>query len=425
MLKVGIAGLGVVGMSCLELLVKHQQLMAKKSTRPFKIVAVSSRTKKDTSHLLDVPFYLDPLEMLEHEKLDVVIELMGGSEGTALAFAQKALSNKIHLVTANKALLAHHGNELFSLAAKNDVFLGFEAAVAGTIPCINALREGLAANDIIQVYGLLNGTSNYILTQMTQTGASFEEVLKTAQELGYAEADPTFDIEGIDAAHKLSLLTAMAFGQEIDFDSVRIQGISDINSVDIAYAKELGYKIKLLALSRRTKQGIEQRVQPVMLPHDHPIGQVDGVLNTVIVEGDYCGRVQLSGAGAGGDATASAVASDVLNIAKGCAQAPLSFLSEHIQQAQPIQFDKAENSYYLRIDCDDHSGVLAKITSIFSLHDLSVLSVIQHEPENSGTVPVVFTLRSAKRETVMQAIADLELLDDIKGKVRYIRIEKF
>ncbi len=425
MLKVGIAGLGVVGLSSLELLVRQQQLMTKKSERSIDVTAVSSRSKKDISHLTDAPFYLDPLQMLEQEPLDIAIELMGGSKGTALAFAQKALSKGIHLVTANKALLAHHGNELFSLAAKHGAYLGFEGAVAGTIPCINALREGLATNDIIQIYGLLNGTSNYILTQMTQTGSSFEEVLKAAQELGYAEADPTFDIEGIDAAHKLSLLTAMAFGQEIDFNSVRIQGISDINSVDIAYAKELGYKIKLLALSRRTKQGIEQRVQPVMLPQDHPVAQVDDVLNTVIVEGNYCGRVQLSGAGAGGDATASAVASDVLNIAKNTAWTPLSFLPEHIQKAQPIQFDKAENSYYLRIDCVDHSGVLAKITNIFSLHDLSVLSVIQHEPENGGTVPVVFTLRSAKRETVMQAICDLEQLEDIKGKVRYIRIEKF
>lgn len=425
MLKVGIAGLGVVGMSCLELLTSQQQLITKKSERPIKIVAVASRTKKDIAHLADVPFYLDPLEMLEQQELDIVIELMGGSEGTALTFAQKALEKKIHLVTANKALLAHHGNELFAQAAQNGVYLGFEGAVAGTIPCINALREGLAANDIIQIYGLLNGTSNYILTQMTRTGASFEQVLKTAQDLGYAEADPTFDIEGIDAAHKLSLLTAMAFGQEIDFGSVRVQGISDINSVDIAYAKELGYKIKLLALSRRTKQGIEQRVQPVMLPQNHPIAQVDDVLNTVIVEGNYCGRVQLSGAGAGGKATASAVASDVLSIAKGTAQAPLSFLPQHIQKAQPIQFDKAENSYYLRIDCADHSGVLAKITNIFGRHDLSVLSVIQHEPEDSGIVPVVFTLRLAKRETVMQAIDDLEQLDDIKGKVRYIRIEKF
>ncbi len=424
MLKVGVAGLGVVGMGSLELLVHNQKLMAQKIAEPIQIVAVASRTKKNIGHLVDIPFYTDPMEMLQQEDLDVVVELIGGSEGVALELARASLQAGKHFVTANKALLAHHGNELFALAAKQGLLIGFEAAVAGTIPCISALREGFAANNISQIYGLLNGTSNYILTEMTKTGASFEDILSKAQELGYAEADPTFDVEGVDAAHKLSLLAAMSFGQKIDFNSVRMQGISDINAVDIAYAKELGYKIKLLALARRTSQGIEQRVQPVMLPVNHPVAQVDGVLNTVIVEGDYCGRVQLSGAGAGSKATASSVVSDIMSIAKGTLYAPLNFLPEHIIEAKPIQLDKAENSYYLRVDCRDHAGVLANITNVLGKYGLSVLSVIQHESD-AGYVPVVFTLRSAQRATVMEAIDTIGQLDDVRGRVRYIRIEKF
>ncbi|MFV0321010.1 MAG: homoserine dehydrogenase [Alphaproteobacteria bacterium] len=423
MIKIGIAGIGVVGFGSLELLVKNKELIKQRTGEDVVVTAVANRMPKDITNMSDARFYDDALEMLDTEDFDVVLELMGGSGGVALEFVKKAIQKNIHVVTANKALLAHYGNTLFALAKQHGVHIGFEASVGGGIPCLKGLREGLAANEIKAVYGLLNGTSNYILTEMTETGGSFEDILAKAQELGYAEADPTFDVGGIDAAHKLSLLAAMAFGNEIDFASVRTDGINEITPVDIAYAKELGYKIKLLALARKTAHGIEQRVQPVMLPKNNPVAQVDGVFNTVVVEGDFIGRTQFNGPGAGDHATASAVIADVIDIARNVNVPPLSYIE--LKSPNPLKLEEAENSYYLRIQCMDNPGSLAKITKILGEAGLSIVSVLQHEADHNQIVPVVFTLAPAKRPIVLDAIQKIEELNIVIAPVTHLRIEKF
>ncbi|MFV0432199.1 MAG: homoserine dehydrogenase [Alphaproteobacteria bacterium] len=425
MIKIGIAGIGVVGYSSLELLEKNKELIKERTGKNIAVTAVANRSQKDISGLSGARFYDNALEMLEAEEFDIVLELMGGSDGVALEFVQKALEKSIHVVTANKALLAHHGNSLFDLAAEKNVHLGFEAAVGGGIPCMKGLREGLAGNEITAVYGLLNGTSNYILTQMTQTGAAFDQVLKQAQELGYAEADPSFDVGGIDAAHKLSLLASMAFGRKIDFASVRTDGIERITPVDIAYATELGYKIKLLALARKTSYGIEQRVQTVMLPKNNPIALVDDVFNTVVLEGDFIGKVQFTGPGAGGPATASAVIADIIDIAREAYIPPLSYKQQYLKLPEPLKLEEATNRYYLRIQCMDNAGSLAKITKILGDSGLSIVSVLQHEVDKNHLVPVVFTLASAKRPLVLKAIKEIEALEVVKAPVIHLRIEKF
>lgn len=423
MIKIGIAGIGVVGYGSLELLVKNKELIKQRTGQDVVVTAVANRMPKDITNMSNARFYDDALAMLDAEKFDVVLELMGGSGGVALEFVKKAIEKNIHVVTANKALLAHHGNILFAMAKQYGVHLGFEASVGGGIPCLKGLREGLAANEIKAVYGLLNGTSNYILTEMTETGGSFEDILAKAQQLGYAEADPSFDIGGIDAAHKLSLLAAMAFGNEIDFASVRTDGISEITPVDIAYARELGYKIKLLALARKTPHGIEQRVQPVMLQKNNPVAQVDGVFNTVVVEGDFIGRTQFNGPGAGDHATASAVIADVIDIARNVNVPPLSYLE--LKSPKPLKLEDAENSYYLRIQCMDNPGSLAKITKILGEAGLSIVSVLQHEADHNQIVPVVFTLAPAKRPVVLDAIQKIEELNIVIAPVTHLRIEKF
>ncbi len=423
MIKIGIAGLGVVGFASLELLEKNKAIIAEKTNEEIVVTAIANRSPKDLSQYGHIRFFHDPLEMLEEENFDIVLELMGGADGMALAFIEKALQKGCHVVTANKALLAHHGNRLFALAKQKNLHLGFEAAVGGGIPCLKGLREGVAANEVTAVYGILNGTSNYILTQMTETGASFDAVLQKAQELGYAEADPTFDVEGVDAAHKLSLLTAMAFGTEIDFAHVRTQGISEITPIDIAYATELGYKIKLLGLARKTNHGIEQWVQAVMVDKNNPVAQVDGVFNTVVIEGDFIGRTQFTGPGAGGHATASAVIADVMDIARNSMAPPLSY--QQLKPSSPLKLEEATNQYYLRIECKNHPGVLAKITHILGEAGLSIVSVIQHEPSANALVPVVFTLAPAKRPIVLETIEKIEMLEDVKSPSTHIRIEKF
>ncbi len=421
MIKVGIAGLGVVGYASLELLVKNKQLITEKTNEEIVVTAVANRSLKDITSFSDARYYDNALEMIEKEDFDIVLELIGGSDGVALDLIEKALQKSCHVITANKALLAHHGNRLFTLAKENNLHLGFEASVGGGIPCLKGLREGLAANKITAVYGVLNGTSNYILTEMTQTGATFDDILKQAQELGYAETDPTFDVEGVDAAHKLALLTSMAFGTKIDFDNVRIQGISEITPIDIAYAIELGYKIKLLGLARKTNNGIEQWVQAVMVKKDNPVAQVDDVFNTIVVEGDFIGRMQFIGPGAGGHATASAVVADVIDIARNLMAPPLSY--QNLKPSTPLKLEEATNQYYLRVECKDHSGVLAQITHILGEAKLSILSVIQHEPSFELLVPVVFTLAPAKRPVVLEAIKRIEALEDVKSPVTHIRIE--
>ena len=318
-LKLGLAGVGTVGGGLLQLLAAHGASLAARAGRPIEVVAVSTledRRNKDVdiSAFRRVP---DPVALATDPGIDVFVELMGGEGGVAKDSVEAALRAGKHVVTANKALLAHHGASLAALAEKNGVALNFEAAVAGGIPVVKAIRESLQGNDITRVYGILNGTCNYILTRMEREGRSFAEVLKEAQAQGYAEADPTFDIGGFDTAHKLALLTSLAFGTRVSFDSVYIEGIETIPPADIEAAGDLGYRIKLLGVALRTESGIEQRVHPTMVPKHTAIAEVDGVLNCVAVNGDFVGDVVLIGRGAGGAATASAVVSDLIDIARG------------------------------------------------------------------------------------------------------------
>ncbi len=425
MLKLGIAGLGVVGKGCLSVLAKNKQIMELRAGKQIELVAVASRSKQDVSAFDNVTYYSDGLQMIQEHDLDIVIETIGGSSGVAYDLVKHAIAKKCHVVTANKALIASHGNEFIAAAKKQNVALAFEAAIGGSIPCVKVLKDSLDANNVNAVYGLLNGTANYILTQMLKTGASFDDILSDAQKKGYAEADPSFDIEGTDTAHKLAILAAIAFGQQIDFDNVRVDGITNITDMDISFATELGYKIKLMALARKTPYGIEQRVQPVMLPKDNMVATVDGVLNTVVYEGDFCGTMQLTGAGAGSEATASAIMSDVMDIAKGQFTPPLGLDYDNIIVPTPMQLEDAQNSYYLRITCEDKLGVLAQITTIFANHSLSVMSALQHGKNDDNSVAIVFTLDKAKRQEVMGAISEIEALQEVKTRVTAIRIEEF
>ncbi|WP_455429109.1 homoserine dehydrogenase [Fodinicurvata halophila] len=324
-LKLGIAGLGTVGSGVVRLIEENGTVLAERTGRPLVVSAVSARDRrKDRGLSLEgVRWYDDPLAMAAEEDLDIIVELVGGSDGIALDIVRTALEQGKSVVTANKAMMAHHGTELARLAESNQAALAYEAAVAGGIPAIKVLREGLAANQFVRIHGILNGTCNYILSTMRDTGREFGEVLAEAQKLGYAEADPSFDVDGIDAAHKLALLTALAFGTEVDFDSIQMEGIRSISSMDIAYAEELGYRIKLLGMARRKNGQIEQRVHPCMVPLDNPLSQVDGVFNAVLAEGDFSGPIMIEGAGAGEGPTASAVVADLIDIARGLKLPPL------------------------------------------------------------------------------------------------------
>ena len=324
-LKIGIAGLGTVGAGVVKLLAEHGRLLSLRGGRPLKLVAVSARRKarKRDIDVSRVRWESDPMALATAPDIDVVVELIGGSSGVARRLVQTALRSGKHVVTANKALLAMHGTELAALAEKKGGILAFEAAVAGGIPIIKALREGLVGNRVRRLYGILNGTCNYILTTMRETGRDFDAVLAEAQAAGYAEADPSFDVDGIDAAHKLAVLTGAAFGAKVNFAGVHIEGIRHVSAMDIQFAEELGFRIKLLGLARETRYGIEQRVHPCMVPLAAPIAHIEGVFNAVVVEGDFVGTTMFQGRGAGQGPTASAVVADLVDVARGRADAGL------------------------------------------------------------------------------------------------------
>src|SRR5262245_23863085 len=362
-LKVGVAGVGTVGGGLLRLLAARKGDLAARARRPIEVVTVSARNpnKKRDADLSGLRFVQDPVALAADPAIDVFVELIGGEEGVAKKAVETALASGKHVVTANKALLAHHGASLAALAEKNGVALNFEAAVAGGIPIVKAIRESLQGNDITRVYGILNGTCNYILTRMEREGRSFAEVLKEAQAQGYAEADPTFDIGGFDTAHKLALLTSLAFGTRVNFDSVYIEGIEQITPADIEAAGDLGYRIKLLGVALRTESGIEQRVHPTMVPKHTAIAEVDGVLNCVAVNGDFVGDVVLIGRGAGGAATASAVVSDLIDIARGNILPPFGTATKALKPYKKAQMQAHEGGYYIRLSVYDQTGAFAAI----------------------------------------------------------------
>jgi len=392
-LKIAVAGLGTVGAGVLKLLEKQADLIEQRCGRRIEVVAVSARSRgKDRGvDLSKAEWYDDPVALAAHPGVDVVVELIGGSEGPAKETVELALERGRHVVTANKALLAHHGTALAAKAEAAGLAIGFEAAVAGGIPIIKGLREGLAGNRVSEVHGILNGTCNYILTEMRTTGRDFADVLADAQKLGYAEADPSFDIDGVDAAHKLAILTSVAFGTPVDFKSVHVEGIRHVSAVDFDYADALGYRIKLLGIARRTDHGIEQRVHPCMVPKAAPIAAVDGVFNAVIAQGDFVDRVLFVGRGAGEGPTASAVVADLIDIARGRSTPTFGVPAAQLSEAQPSPMEARRGSYYVRLMVVDRPGVIADVAAAMRDQNVSMEQFLQRGRAPGEAVPVVLT----------------------------------
>jgi len=426
-LRIGIAGLGTVGAGVVKLLAEHGRLLALRGGRPLKIVAVSARrkAKKRDIDLSHVRWESDPMALAMAPDIDVVVELIGGSGGVARRLVQKALASGKHVVTANKALLALHGAELASAAEKKQCILAFEAAVAGGIPIIKALREGLAGNRVQRLYGILNGTCNYILTTMRETGRDFDVVLAEAQAAGYAEADPTFDVDGIDAAHKLAVLTGAAFGTRVNFAGVHVEGIRRVSSMDIEFAQELGYRIKLLGLARETRHGIEQRVHPCMVPLDTPIAHIEGVFNAVVVEGDFVGTTMFQGRGAGQGPTASAVVADLVDVARGRHMPAFVVPADRLATKKASPMDRHVGAYYMRLMVQDRPGVIAAVSGALAKERISLESMLQRGRSESGEVPVVLTTHETEEAAMQRALARITKLGAVAEEPCVIRIEAF
>lgn len=406
-LRVGIAGLGTVGAGVVKLLADNADRVAVRAGRPIEVVAVSARDRKKKRgiSLKGIKWHDDALDLADNPKVDVVVELIGGAEGLARKLFDKAVTNGRAVVTANKALLAHHGVALLGRAEDLGVPVGFEAAVAGGIPILKALREGLAGNNLSRVYGILNGTCNYILTEMRRTGRDFADVLAEAQALGYAEADPSFDVDGIDAAHKLSILASLAFNTPIDFKSVRIEGIRKVSAVDIAYAEELGLRIKLLAVATRTEHGLEQTVQPSLVPVGTPIAHVDGVFNAVVAEGDFVGRAMFEGRGAGAGPTASAVVADLIDLAAGRYGPALGVPVSELRRLPVAPIKRHVGRTYMRLSVLDQPGVLASVSAILRDLDVSIESLLQRGRATKANEPVAVVIITHEAEEAAVAKA--------------------
>ncbi|HWK45668.1 MAG TPA: homoserine dehydrogenase [Stellaceae bacterium] len=424
-LRIGIAGLGTVGAGTFRLLRDNADLIERAAGRPLRVTAISARDRgRDRGIDLAGCLWVDnPLDLVTHPAVDVVVELVGGEDGVARALVEAALGQGKPVVTANKALLAHHGTAIGRLSRARRVPLGFEAAVAGGIPIIKALREGLAANRVTRVYGILNGTCNYVLSAMQQTQRDFGDILAEAQQLGYAEADPGLDIDGIDAAHKLAILAGVAFGTPVDLKAVYVEGIRHISALDIAYADELGYRIKLLGLARRTPQGIEQRVHPCMVPSSNPLAAVDGVFNAVVVEGDVVGRVVLQGRGAGAGPTASAVVADLIDIASGRGHAAQLADAPTGDASRSVGMEHHLGGCYIRLMVQDQPGVIADVAAALRNERISMEAMLQRGRAPGGTVPVVLTTHPGEEQAMRRALGEIALLAAMTEPPRMIRIE--
>ena len=426
-LKIAIAGLGTVGVATLKLLTNNKDIIRCKSSRPLVVTAVSARNRcrdRDIS-LEGLTWHDDPVQMARVAEADVVVELIGGAGDPARSVCEAAIHCGRHVVTANKALLAHHGAALARAAEAAQVTLAFEAAVAGGIPIIKALREGLAPNRLSRVYGILNGTCNYILTTMRESGRDFADVLQEAQALGYAEADPSFDIDGLDTAHKLALLTSLAFGTEPEMRSVYVEGIRHVSAADISYANELGYRIKLLGIARRTENGIEQRVHPSMVALSTTIASVDGVLNAVVAEGDSVGRSVYVGRGAGGGPTASAVVADLIDIAAGRDAPTFGVVATALtrSRSKTTAMTQHRSAFYVRLMVVDKPGVFADVAAALRDEQVSMESVLQRSRDPGEIVPVVMTLHDTEEQAMLRALRQIESLAAVVESPRLIRIE--
>lgn len=419
-LNVALAGLGTVGTGVVRLIETNAELIARRAGRPIRIAAVSARDRtKDRG--VDLSRYTwedDPSALAEREDIDVVVELVGGSDGPALALARKAIAGGKGLVTANKAMIAHHGLELASAAEEAGVPLKFEAAVAGGIPVIKGLSEGAAANAIERVYGILNGTCNYILSTMEDTGRDFADVLEEAQKLGYAEADPTFDIEGIDAAHKLTILAAIAFGSRLRFDAVETMGVSPVKAADIEQARSLGYVIRLIGMAEIDRSngvtGLFQRVRPHLVPIDHPLAHVDGATNAVVAEGNFMGRLLFQGAGAGDGPTASAVVADIIDIARGEKRAAFSMPASELEAIAPAPTGHRLGRSYIRFTVHDRPGVLAEVTAAMRDAGVSIESLIQKGGAEEGSdVIIAVVTHEGPESAVTEAMRILDGSDSL------------
>ena len=423
-LRVGIAGLGTVGAGTLRLLRDNRGLIAARCGRPIDAVAVSARDRgKDRGIALDGMEWVADAAALADRDLDAVVETIGGEDGAAFDLVRRALGRGRDVVTANKALVARHGAELARLAEASGAHLGFEAAVAGGIPIVKALREGLAANRLTRVYGILNGTCNYMLTDMRETGRAFDTVLAEAQALGYAEADPSFDVDGIDAAHKLAILASLAFGTRIDFDSVYVEGIRGIDPVDIAWAEELGYRIKLLGIAAREAGGLVQRVHPCMVPRAAPIAAVEGVLNAVVGEAEGAGATVHEGRGAGAGPTASAVVADLVDIARGIRLPAFSVPVERLERLPPVPIARRRGACYVRLAVADQPGAIADIAGCLRDHAVSMEALVQRARSANDAVPVVLTTHEVEEAAMRAALAGIAALDTVAAPPRLIRIE--
>lgn len=424
-LRIGIAGLGTVGGGVLRLLQAHADLLAQRSGRRIVVAAVSARDRhRDRGVPLDgVRWYDDAVALAADPEIDVMVELIGGANGIAKAVCETAIGHGKQVVTANKALLAVHGADLAARAEEAGVALAFEAAVAGGIPAIKGLREGLAGNRIDGVFGILNGTCNYILTEMRTTGREFSEVLAEAQKLGYAEADPSFDVDGVDAAHKLAVLAALAFNARVEFDDLHIEGIRQVSALDIAYAQELGYRIKLLGIARRTDEGLSLRVHPCMVAEASPIAHVEGVFNAVVAQGDFVGQVMMTGRGAGAGPTASAVVADLVDLARGLKVPTLGIPAARLERATVAPMDHRRGAYYLRLMVVDRPGVIADVAAAMRDQQISVESLLQRGRSPGDAVPLVIVTHETDEAAMARLLAALGALDAVLEPPHVIRIE--
>jgi len=431
-INVGLLGIGTVGGGTFTVLQRNAEEIARRAGRSIRIVVVADKNIALAQQITGGACRVtdDAFSVVNDPEVDIVIELIGGY-GVAKELVLKAIANGKHVVTANKALLATHGNEIFKAAQDKGVMVAFEAAVAGGIPIIKALREGLTANRIEWIAGIINGTTNFILSEMRDKGLSFDTVLKEAQRLGYAEADPTFDIEGVDAAHKITLLASLAFGIPIQFDKAYIEGISKLDAIDIKYAEQLGYRIKLLGITKRTDEGVELRVHPTLIPTKRLIANVEGAMNAVLVQGDAVGATLYYGKGAGAEPTASAVIADLVDVTRMHTADPLNrvphlaFQPNAMADLKILPMDEVQTSYYLRLRVQDKPGVLADITRILADEQISIDAVIQKEPgEGEDQTDLIMLTHLTREKRINAAIAKIEALGVVAGKVTKLRLEE-
>ncbi len=427
--KVGICGLGTVGDGTFNVLKRNADEIARRAGRKIIVEEIGARHTNPDCDTKGMQITDDIFEVAKNPEIDVIVELIGGYD-VAKELVLTAIENGKHVVTANKALIAVHGNEIFEAAQKKNVMVAFEASVAGGIPIIKAMREGLSANKINWLAGIINGTGNFIMTEMRDKGRDFNDVLKEAQELGYAEADPTFDVEGIDAAHKLTILASLAFGVPLQFEKAFTEGISKITREDVQYAEELGYRIKHLGISRRTENGVELRVHPTLIPESALIANVNGVMNAVLVDGDAVGQTMYYGAGAGAEPTASAVVADIVDVVRTLTadrdnRVPhLAFQPSELSDAPILPVEQTESACYLRMNALEKPGVLAKVTSILGAQDINIEAIIQKET-SEDQVPVIILTQTVLEQKVNDAIEQIEALEEISGSVTRIRVEHF